>query len=1080
MLLRSLKIGVYCAVLLAGSALWAQSIDQSRGADPRVNYKELVKYGPWDDRNYQITQEDLAYLSPEEEKLNIHIPAFFRIAMRKAWPELPKYGTGQYPRSAPEIFRKMFGGLLIDGETVTRGKKTESGPLRTHRLDVPRQRGASPVNQEIIVNATTGAAETAIAHNPVNPSLVIAGANGGGGTQEMYYSSDGGLTWNETPPLDGGTCCDPTVAWSSDGSIAYTSTLGACGFSGCGIWFYRSLDNGQTWSPRLELTSGGSDKEYIHVDTYPTSPFKDYIYLTWHDANVMQFVRSRDFGVNFDPIQSFSSEANGIGSDITSDSSGVVYYFWPSQGTRNIWMKKSSDGGGSFDAGQIVADTEAAFDFPLPSIDTRNAFVYVSADIDLTGGPFHDSIYLSWTDTYGPDSDTQPALNHARIQFAYSRDGGASWQINNPHQTSDQNEVDRFHPWMQVDPSGNIHIIFYDTRRDLPNRSRTDMFYTVSSDGGVSWETPIRITAVQSDLPTDSFQYGDYNGLSLTSEQVLPIWSDNRAEPGDPGPDMDAYSADIVNQFSDPNFLLAIDQNTATVCRPDTVQITANIGQIQGFVNPVTLSLGALPAGIAATVTPNPVTPPGQATVEITVDGTVAAGEYPLTLSGAATGSDGRQVAFTLVVQTDPPAPPALQLPLDGEPNAGVALVLLQWNDIAGAVGYRVQVSDDPGFAAPLIDENTTDPAYPAGGFTQGVVYYWRVAAVNACGEGAFGAAFSFTADAETVFLVDQDDNSPNVLAFYEDTLVALGYSFKRHDYGVDGAPTLVDMASHPLVVWFSGDTFAGPDATDIQALQAYEAAGGKIFLASEDFLYPFRPDVPPEATALFGVATVVNDGGDYSSVSGAPGSIFEGMGPYPLDFGNIGLSDFTDNITATAPGTLAMTGDNGNGAAVQTDNTVFMAFPFETIYDGTRATSQGLQEVMATVIDHLLTGCGGSDLSVDAGDEVWYCDNAQANLSAVATGGDGNYTYVWTPSTGLSNPNIANPAATPATPTTYTVSVRDGLNCVATDTVTVRVALSAYNTLYQTWLTPDLTPDVNGDGVVDVRDFARHISECN
>src|SRR5688572_30492531 len=64
-------------------------INQSRGADHRVRYAELVKHGPWDDRNYRLRQEDLALLSPNEHEAQVPIPAFYRVQMRKANPNLP-------------------------------------------------------------------------------------------------------------------------------------------------------------------------------------------------------------------------------------------------------------------------------------------------------------------------------------------------------------------------------------------------------------------------------------------------------------------------------------------------------------------------------------------------------------------------------------------------------------------------------------------------------------------------------------------------------------------------------------------------------------------------------------------------------------------------------------------------------------------------------------------------------------------------------------------------------------------------------------------------------------------------------
>ncbi|MCF6405055.1 hypothetical protein L3C95_19290 [Chitinophaga filiformis] len=63
------------------------------------------------------------------------------------------------------------------------------------------------------------------------------------------------------------------------------------------------------------------------------------------------------------------------------------------------------------------------------------------------------------------------------------------------------------------------------------------------------------------------------------------------------------------------------------------------------------------------------------------------------------------------------------------------------------------------------------------------------------------------------------------------------------------------------------------------------------------------------------------------------------------------------------------------------------------------------------------------------------------ANLSASAAGGDGTYTFSWTPTTGLSDPNIANPVFTP--PSTgvfeFVVKADDG-QCSDVDTVIITV----------------------------------------
>ena len=55
-------------------------------------------------------------------------------------------------------------------------------------------------------------------------------------------------------------------------------------------------------------------------------------------------------------------------------------------------------------------------------------------------------------------------------------------------------------------------------------------------------------------------------------------------------------------------------------------------------------------------------------------------------------------------------------------------------------------------------------------------------------------------------------------------------------------------------------------------------------------------------------------------------------------------------------------------------------------------------------------------------------CPGNSTQLSSSGGGGGCNayYTFQWTPATGLDNPNIQNPVASPTTQTTYTVTVTD------------------------------------------------------
>ena len=73
-----------------------------------------------------------------------------------------------------------------------------------------------------------------------------------------------------------------------------------------------------------------------------------------------------------------------------------------------------------------------------------------------------------------------------------------------------------------------------------------------------------------------------------------------------------------------------------------------------------------------------------------------------------------------------------------------------------------------------------------------------------------------------------------------------------------------------------------------------------------------------------------------------------------------------------------------------------------------------------------------------NAGYDVTICPGDSVQLSA-----SGGVSYSWSPSTGLNNPNIANPKASPASSINYMVTVAAANGCTKNDTVAVNVASS-------------------------------------
>lgn len=77
-----------------------------------------------------------------------------------------------------------------------------------------------------------------------------------------------------------------------------------------------------------------------------------------------------------------------------------------------------------------------------------------------------------------------------------------------------------------------------------------------------------------------------------------------------------------------------------------------------------------------------------------------------------------------------------------------------------------------------------------------------------------------------------------------------------------------------------------------------------------------------------------------------------------------------------------------------------------------------------------------GTDININAPPDTAICKGASVQLSS----SEAIANYVWTPSAGLSNPNIGSPIATPDATTTYMVKVTDNNGCADSAKVRIRI----------------------------------------
>lgn len=481
----------------------------------------------------QTHAPEMALAAPAPS-VKIDIPPWLAAHYRRNHSEMPKVAialdpTGGYPLALEALHTWM----LLHQELT---------PAAAPPSKAPTAPSVGP-NLKISGDNDNPHSESDIRINPGDPKQIIAASNNiGNSRQAQFFSSDGGATWGQTtlPLLTAdSTHADPTVDWTSDGT-AWATTIGVNATSTVlQMRAYKSTDGGKTWvfDGTFSGNQTSADKQMMCVDRSPTSPFRDRIYVIWHN-NDPAFVSFRSASGWHAPIRVSHAETTGtaIGGDITTNAAGTVFAAWPDTGSRGLFFVKSTDGGETFSSPpRLIAKTFASFQIRIPAMARRAALVGVSI------AAFGSNVYVSWVDLSGED-DCNKSANEprnkvssactSRVWFASSADEGQTWsqpaKINPVATKSDQ-----FNQRLSIDPeTGILGIVYYSTGTGA-DRKKTNLMFQFSSDGGKTWSTPARkITTAMTDETTvdadDGNQYGDYNGLSVAKGVFFPCWTDRR------------------------------------------------------------------------------------------------------------------------------------------------------------------------------------------------------------------------------------------------------------------------------------------------------------------------------------------------------------------------------------------------------------------------------------------------------------------------------------------------------------------------------------------------------------------------
>jgi hypothetical protein len=325
--------------------------------------------------------------------------------------------------------------------------------------------------------------------------------------------------------------------------------------------------------------------------------------------------------------------------------------------------------------------------------------------------------------------------DHGGIRWFELRDGGSGWLL---HQegTHAPDEADRWLGSIAMDGTGNIGLA-YSVVNDQ------DIFPSVRYAGrdfadhlGALPQLEKRIAAGQGPQSASN-RWGDYSSLNIDPSDDCTFWYTNQYTTSNGLWDT-SISTFRFDSCGEPSFAIngvaGLEQSACigSVLDPPKVELLT----VGGFSGEVNLYLADLPSGVKGRFAANPYTPPATANALLVAYDNANPGHYPFEVV-AMNDSIEKRIGGSLALFDKAPAAPALRLPEEGAVDQPMK-VAFAWNAVAGAEQYRLEVAADQGFSdtryvveTQEVNHTLTSPLDP------GSVYYWRVTAINPCGDSS-------------------------------------------------------------------------------------------------------------------------------------------------------------------------------------------------------------------------------------------------------------------------------------------------------------------------------------------------------
>src|SRR5712671_3054345 len=303
------------------------------------------------------------------------------------------------------------------------------------------------------------------------------------------YSTDGGITWTFPGVLENNVFrSDPVSKSDETGRFFYLSLQSNVQQSFFCDDLWRSTNGGQSWSLLSgERGGGGGDKQWFTIDK-TNGPGHGFQYQSDDGINCsgggVEFQRSTNGGVTWQ--------------------NPIVVPHGPVYGTLDVDTNGNLFIGGEGSTFYCVRSSNAQIGTQTPTFDRSTAvnmggFIgsgginpagldgMVFLAVDRSGGPTNNNIYMLASVVPSGRSTTD-------VMFVRSTDGGLTFST--PRKINDDPVNPSKWHWfgtLSVAPNGRIDSVWYDTR-NAANNTDSQLFYSWSTDGGVTWAPNVAVS----------------------------------------------------------------------------------------------------------------------------------------------------------------------------------------------------------------------------------------------------------------------------------------------------------------------------------------------------------------------------------------------------------------------------------------------------------------------------------------------------------------------------------------------------------------------------------------------------------